>query len=173
MTTLTDIQIILLSTAASRPDGSLLPPPESLGTGAARIRKTVATLISRGFAQEILAADGTDFWREEDGQGIAVVITDTGRAAIAPGDSDGSQQSESAAPANEAPLALPAYPTKTAMVIDLLSRAEGATLDDLVRATGWLPHTMRAALTGLRKKGHQINKGKRSDITCYELVQAA
>lgn len=173
MTTLTDIQIILLTTAASRPDGSLLPPPENLGTGAARIRKTVATLIRRGFAQEIPATDGIDFWREENGQGIAVVITDTGRSAVAPSDSGKSQQSEDATPVDEVPLTLPAYPTKTAMVIDLLSRAEGATLDDLVRATGWLPHTTRAALTGLRKMGHQINKGKRSDITCYQLILAA
>lgn len=30
----------------------------------------------------------------------------------------------------------------------------GASLDELAGATGWLPHTTRAALTGLRKKGH-------------------
>jgi hypothetical protein len=50
--------------------------------------------------------------------------------------------------------------SKQALVISLLSRAKGATLDDVVAATGWLPHTTRAALTGLRKKGHELAKGK-------------
>ncbi len=39
--------------------------------------------------------------------------------------------------------------TKQARVIALLERDSGATLDELVAATGWLPHTTRAALTGL------------------------
>jgi DNA-binding MarR family transcriptional regulator len=42
----------------------------------------------------------------------------------------------------------------------LLQREEGATLGELIDATGWLPHTTRAALTGLRKKGHAIEKTK-------------
>ena len=41
--------------------------------------------------------------------------------------------------------------TKIAQVIELLRRRDGATLAELV-ATGWLPHTTRAALTGLRKR---------------------
>jgi len=38
----------------------------------------------------------------------------------------------------------------------LLQRDCGATLDELVASTGWLPHTTRAALTGLRKRGFTI-----------------
>jgi len=38
-------------------------------------------------------------------------------------------------------------------VIEMLSRSGGASLADLIAATGWLPHTTRAALTGLRKRG--------------------
>jgi len=55
------------------------------------------------------------------------------------------------------------------MVIDLLWREQGATIGELVAATGWLPHTTRAALTGLRKKGHVIVKDKRDDATCYSI----
>ena len=44
---------------------------------------------------------------------------------------------------------------KLAQVIELLGRADGATIVDLTPATGWLPHTTRAALTGLRKRGMQ------------------
>ena len=34
-----------------------------------------------------------------------------------------------------------------------MKRAKGATLDELIEATDWLPHTTRAALTGLRNAG--------------------
>ena len=56
----------------------------------------------------------------------------------------------------------PAEPrqTKSAAVLALLRRKEGATLDQLVEATGWLPHTARAALTGLKRKGHAITSSK-------------
>ena len=46
--------------------------------------------------------------------------------------------------------------TKIAQVIELLQRGVGATLAELIAATGWLPHTMRAALTGLRKRGYAV-----------------
>lgn len=42
-----------------------------------------------------------------------------------------------------------------------------------VTATGWLPHTMRAALTGLKKKGHAIDRSKRDDVTCYRITKSA
>jgi len=44
---------------------------------------------------------------------------------------------------------------------------------ELVTATGWLPHTTRAALTGLRKKGHVVEKTKRDDATCYRITEVA
>jgi hypothetical protein len=55
--------------------------------------------------------------------------------------------------------------TKRAHVIALLERDTGATLNELIAATGWLPHTTRAALTGLRHKGFVLDKGKRADGT--------
>jgi hypothetical protein len=45
--------------------------------------------------------------------------------------------------------------TKIAQVIDLL-QGGGATIAELIAATGWLPHTTRAALTGLRKRGYGV-----------------
>jgi hypothetical protein len=57
--------------------------------------------------------------------------------------------------------------TKTSLVLDLLSRAEGATLNQMVAATGWLPHTTRAALTGLKKKGHTIERRNVDGKTTY------
>ena len=63
--------------------------------------------------------------------------------------------------------------TKSAAVIALLRREEGATLAELVEATAWQPHTTRAMLTGLRKKGHLLTRGKRDDLTCYRLPAAS
>jgi hypothetical protein len=42
------------------------------------------------------------------------------------------------------------------VVLGLLQRSEGATIEQLIGATGWLPHTTRAALTGLRKRGYSV-----------------
>ena len=64
-------------------------------------------------------------------------------------------------------------PSKIEQVVALLSRTEGATLAELIAATGWLPHTTRAALTGLRKKGHSIAKTSRDGATCYRIEVAA
>lgn len=71
-----------------------------------------------------------------------------------------------------APAPTPKRGTKSDAVIALLQRGEGATLAELIEATGWLAHTTRAALTGLRRKGHVIEKSKRDDATCYRIVAA-
>jgi hypothetical protein len=63
-------------------------------------------------------------------------------------------------------------PSKIAQVVELLGREGGATLAELVEATGWLPHTTRAALTGLRHKGHVIEKTRRSEMICYRIAEA-
>ena len=66
----------------------------------------------------------------------------------------------------------PREPNKTEKVLSLLKRPEGATLADLVKATGWLPHTTRAALTGLKKKGYVVQRRKIDGASRYLLVQA-
>ena len=43
--------------------------------------------------------------------------------------------------------------SKKAAIISLLQRPDGAALGDLTAATGWQVHSVRAALTGLRKRG--------------------
>lgn len=59
--------------------------------------------------------------------------------------------------------------SKTSKVLALLQRPGGASLDELVEATSWLPHTTRAALTGLRKKGHVITSAKVDDVRRYRV----
>lgn len=50
--------------------------------------------------------------------------------------------------------------SKSSLVLAMLKRPEGATIAQIVDATSWLPHTTRAALTGLKKKGHQVTSEK-------------
>lgn len=64
----------------------------------------------------------------------------------------------------------PQRTTKTSIVLDLLRREQGALLADIVAATGWQAHTARAALTGLKKKGHVITSTKVDKVTCYKLA---
>lgn len=65
----------------------------------------------------------------------------------------------------------PPLPTsKVASVIALLERKQGATLAELTNATGWQPHSARAALTGLRKQGYVLEKSKQHDVTCYHIA---
>lgn len=78
-----------------------------------------------------------------------------------------------AAPAADAAInastVKPKATSKIAKVIALLQREEGATLDEIETATGWRKHTIRASLTGLKKKGRSIEKTRRDDVTCYRI----
>lgn len=60
--------------------------------------------------------------------------------------------------------------TKRVRMIALLERNGGASLDDMVAATGWQPHTTRAALTGLRKSGKIIESEKVDGVRRYRIA---
>ncbi len=186
---LTDMQLILLATACQRDDGSIIPSPPTLDNKMARVRKSITGLIKRGLATETDAGHETQLWREEDDRHIGVFITDTGRATIEVGDlSDDAPTIEShALPAGTVPpphvsieselctpdiTAAPATRpgTKQAVVVDLLRSDAGASLSELTGVTGWLPHTTRAALTSLRKRGFAIATEKVEGLTRYRIA---
>ncbi len=50
--------------------------------------------------------------------------------------------------------------TKASIILDLLKRPKGATVAELQKATGWQGHSVRAALTGLRKKSNEVVRTK-------------
>ena len=61
--------------------------------------------------------------------------------------------------------------TKSDKVISLLGRTKGASLDEICNATGWQPHSSRAFLTGLRKKGLVLAREQRGDEgTAYRIT---
>ena len=57
--------------------------------------------------------------------------------------------------------------SKLADVLAMMSRKDGAAIEELMAATDWLPHTTRAALTGLRKRGFQIERRRDEKVTRY------
>ncbi len=64
--------------------------------------------------------------------------------------------------------------TKSATVCKLLARPRGATVPELMTATGWQNHSVRAFFTGLRKKGLSLAREERtSGELAYRLAQAA
>lgn len=61
----------------------------------------------------------------------------------------------------------PKPPSKQLQLALLVVRDEGATLDQMIAVTGWLPHTTRAALTGLKKKGFVLSSDKVDGVRTY------
>jgi Protein of unknown function (DUF3489) len=170
MTKLTDTQLVILSSAAQRQDHGLVLPEHLKGQAA---RNTLDRLISRGLVEEVRATGDLPVWRHDDHGRYGLRITRAGLCAIGiepevEGTSEGRSDCEEPAPEHKARKgpagdrdrgAAPRSRSKLALIIGLLSR-EGVTLSDITAATGWLPHTARAALTGLRHKGHALTSSK-------------
>ena len=184
MPKLTDTQLMLLSKATQQ-DGIVLIPANLKGAAA---EKVIKPLLASGLVQEVPSTPETPAWRrdEAEGQSYALVITREGRAAINAEDEGEQPEPPKPAPARPRRIAKPAARkstkreakgtdprpgSKLAKVIAMLSAKTGATIDALVKATDWLPHTTRAALTGLRKRGYRIEKETRtSGQTAYRIV---
>lgn len=62
-------------------------------------------------------------------------------------------------------------PSKSDTVKRLLSRRTGATLEELGAATNWQPHSVRAFLSGLRKRGSNISREeRRNGAKAYRII---
>lgn len=53
--------------------------------------------------------------------------------------------------------------SKLAGLVEQIGRPDGATIADLLATTGWQPHTVRAALSRLRRRGYIIILSTRAD----------
>lgn len=152
MTKLTETQTIILSAGAQRPDNIALPLPKGLAGAAAKM--AVTKMIEHGWLQEVDAnlRRSEPLWRETgDGHGTTLVVTDAGLLAI------GIEpvvvktviaMREHAAKAVTHKPPTQRTGTKQAMLISMLRTHEGATMDEIVAATGWLAHTARGAMSG-------------------------
>jgi len=167
MTKLSDTQAIILSAAAQREDRIALPLPDSLRGGAAA--KVVGAMLAKGFLQEVDAdmRKGEPMWRETgEGHGVTLIATNAGLATIGiePEDANpapaGATDASTEAPAPVTPTEPEAAPkartpregTKQATLIAMLRAPEGATIEEIMAATGWQSHTVRGAMAGALKK---------------------
>jgi hypothetical protein len=171
MPKLNDTQTMLLSTASQRDTLSLYPLPGALAKAGPRVTKAIAALVTVALAEE-RATDTAEFISRTDGNlSYGIFATAAGLAAIGVEAAAGQlADADAPAPAPAPASDIPPHVTKAALVLALLKRPQGATLPDLIAATGWLPHTTRSALTGLRKKGHAMERFKRDDATCYRIA---
>jgi len=165
MTRLTDTQLVILSAAAGRESHAVLPLPKSLkaNKGATRVLKG---LIKKGLIDETPAARSDEHWRKDEaGRRIALTITDAGLAAL----DGGPAVSPSKRAGNHRGDALKENTPsgKAGTILELLGRPKGAKINELQKATGWQAHSIRAAITGLRKRGITITRSQDDGVTVY------
>ena len=165
MTTPSDTQSLILSRAATRPGNLALPLPEGLVGAAAKM--VVGKMIARGWLEEVEAnlRRSEPMWRETgDGHGTTLIATEAGLEAIGiqPVVANAVASARRTKPRPQAeqkpddtgtakPVASRAG-TKQAQIIAMLQRPEGATVAEMVEATGWLAHTVRGCISGALKK---------------------
>jgi hypothetical protein len=106
----------------------------------------LTSLLKRGLLEEAPAGEGDHaWWDKKDGKPLALKVTDAGCEAVG--------IAAPPQPVADAPAAKTFRAgTKQATLIALLQRPEGATLEEMVAATGWLSHTVRGAMAGALKK---------------------
>jgi hypothetical protein len=162
MIKLNDTQLVILSGAARREDGLVDFGPNPIP---ASHRKLIAKLLSLGFVVEVTTGQGQPTWRTETSdKACQLKITGAGLTAIgieaAEDDKSGAVPSDQSADTVASALHSPIHRagSKLMTVVDLLRREEGVSLGEITSLTNWLPHSARAALTGLRKKGHHIER---------------
>jgi hypothetical protein len=157
MPKLTYTQSLILSAAAQRADNLAMPLPKGLHGAAAK--KVVTMMIERGWLEEVDAnvRKGEPLWRETgDGHGTTLVVTSAGLLAIGVEPVVVKTMAAICTHATQSLASKPPTPragTKQAILIEMLQRPEGATIAEIVAATGWQAHTARGAMSGaLRKK---------------------
>lgn len=81
-----------------------------------------------------------------------------------------SRLSRPGAPVSLVPQVPPVKLNKRDQLAAMLLRDEGATVGQMVVELGWLPHTVRAAMTGLKKIGFSIDSDKIDSLRTYRAV---
>jgi hypothetical protein len=194
MTKLSDTQLVILSAAAQRADGAVLPLPETLKIKGGALSKVMDSLRKRGMIR-VLGGDGGPERVVITSEGMAAIGVEADDNAVPPAaDTDATSTNPGTAPDAPAPVTqadgaatrakkgrakgkgkvrvgrpapasgepetggeptakpTPRAGTKQALMIELLKRPEGATVEQIAAATGWQHHTIRGAISGALKK---------------------
>jgi len=186
---LTDSQNTMLRAASLREDRCLELPPTLKGSAP---QKVAGKLIAEGLVKEIKVKGEMLVWRRDKKSGhafalkltasgvkaialhVPIVVTEPTVAPVDPADPGPnlSNSPHSIIPVPDIAKGAPREGSKLALVMSLLRRSEGATILTLTKATGWLPHTTRAALTGVRKRGYAVVLERRDEgDSVYRLAE--
>jgi Protein of unknown function (DUF3489) len=170
MPQLSDSQLVVLTAACQRPDRCVFPVTAKLkGNAAGNVLKS---LLKKELIKEVRAKRDDTVWRHDEERGrMRLVATKAAFATLGIDPRDGAEDAQADA-ADEAPANVEAEPkarpktpntkepkalrtrdgTKQAQLIAMLRRAKGATIDEVVEALEWQPHTVRGAIAGALKK---------------------
>jgi hypothetical protein len=171
---LTDTQSTILAAAGARDSRLVQPLPKSLRVNRGTQTIVLRGLLSKGLIDERAAQSDEEVWEtSEDGSRTTLVITDAGLMAVGiepasgaatdaakPTKARGSDRAWPASSGGNPKGAAkdadtsrePGKDTKLGMLIAALRRKKGATIDDLMEATGWQAHSVRGAISGALKK---------------------
>ena len=181
---LTDTQRVILATAAARETELVLPLAKSLGTNRGTHGIILKSLLARKLITERPIEPGEEVWRKSEESGrTTLVISALGLEAIGisatevPGrDGDRPLRVDenvmtTAGPNDDRPersipdgavSTLPKAGSKLDALITALRRPDGATISDLMEATGWQAHSVRGGISGSLKK--KLKLGVTSDV---------
>jgi hypothetical protein len=170
MSRLSDSQLVVLTAACQRPDRCVFPVTAKLkGNAAGNVLKS---LLKKDLIKEMRAKNDDTVWRHDEERGrMTLVATKAAFAAldIEPRDAVEDAEADATEPApakvEAKPNARPKAPkskepkepraregSKQAQLISMLRRAKGATIDEVVEALEWQPHTVRGAIAGSLRK---------------------
>jgi hypothetical protein len=165
---LTEAQRSVLKPACTREDLCVFPILAKLKGGA--VGNVCKSLLKRGLVHEVPAADTMTVWRHDEERGsLTLQATEAGKLALNGEAVPFSKQAPASVLA--CPLAAPSATQaqvkerRQDALLRLLGRPEGATIADMVEATGWQPHSVRGAISGVigKKLGLKVTSEKLPD----------
>lgn len=168
---LSDSQLVILSAAAQRANGALLPLPQNLTAKGAALNKVVQTLCKRKLVEERRVINEAPEWRRDDeGRPLGLYLTNVGLLALGLEEPKKQKPAQAAASVpgkrktgasplrrktpkgNSAGRGRQASQSKQDIVIAMLRRRSGVTVEEIIAQTGWQPHSVRGFFSGLVKK---------------------
>jgi hypothetical protein len=170
---LTDAQRSLLAPACARDDRNIFPVTSKLKGGA--VGNVLKSLLKRQLIEEVPASDVDTVWRcEDDGKPLTLRLTRAGVTALSGAVEGAAERVERIGEPEVVEDAVPARKRGAAQeaLLGLLRRTDGATILEMQGATGWQPHSVRGALSGLirKKLGHEVTSTKEERGRVYRIT---
>lgn len=184
---LTDADRVILASAGARETGLVLPVPKSLKLSPTKLEPILHRLLTKGLLLERPSLPDEQPWvRSEDGTRTSLIIVPAGLEAVGLGISDGSgatATTEHAVPRAKGkagakrPSGAKCAPPKTRaeyelkstepattgrttkldILVGALRQRKGATIPELMEATGWQAHSVRGSISGALKRRMSLN----------------